>query len=92
MKIYVDIDNTICKTEGNDYEHAIPIPENIHKVNRLFDDGNEVYYWTARGHTSGKNWQNLTAKQLKEWGCKYNSIRFDKPSFDILFDDKASIL
>ena len=33
MKIYVDIDNTICKTEGNDYVNSKPIPENIEKIN-----------------------------------------------------------
>ena len=27
MKIYVDIDNTICKTVGTDYSGATPIKE-----------------------------------------------------------------
>ena len=32
---------------------------------------------------------NLTIKQLKKWGVKYNSLIFGKPSFDIMVDDKA---
>ena len=49
MKIYVDIDNTICKTEGMDYSKSSPIFANIEKINKLYDSGNEIIYWTARG-------------------------------------------
>ena len=29
-------------------------------------------------------------KQLKEWGCKYTSLRVgDKPHYDVWIDDKA---
>ena len=49
MKIYVDIDNTICKTEGTDYKSAMPIKSNIKKINNLFEKGHEIIYWTARG-------------------------------------------
>ena len=34
MKIYVDIDNTICKTDGMNYSEAIPISSNIKKINQ----------------------------------------------------------
>ena len=42
MKIYVDIDNTICKTLGMDYENAKPIKKNIDKINNLYNQGNEI--------------------------------------------------
>ncbi len=89
MTYFVDIDNTICLTEGNDYETSTPIMLNIQKINELFDKGHNVIYWTARGSSSGKDWYFLTIKQLNQWGCKYNSLITGKPSYDFLIDDKA---
>ena len=38
MKIYVDIDETICQSpESRDYNQAVPIIKNIAKINELFD-------------------------------------------------------
>ena len=48
MKIFVDIDNTICKTKGTDYLKAKPIFKNIDKINKLYNDGHEIIYWTTR--------------------------------------------
>ena len=32
----------------------------------------------------------IIKNQLKEWGCKYNSLRVgDKPHYDVWVDDKA---
>jgi len=89
MKIFVDIDNTICKTEGSDYINSTPIENAIHKINRLFENGHTITYWTARGGNSGIDWLELTVKQLAEWGCLYHTLSFDKPSYDCVLDDKA---
>jgi mannose-6-phosphate isomerase-like protein (cupin superfamily) len=89
MNIFVDIDNTICKTDGNNYNNSIPIKENIDKINKLYDQGNTIVYWTARGHNSKIDHTELTLNQLKEWGCKYTDVRLNKPSFDLLIDDKT---
>lgn len=87
---YVDIDGTICtKTENNNYADAKPYKWRISIINQLYDDGIEIHYWTARGMSSGKNWQELTKKQLAEWGCKYTSLNFNKPSYDLWIDDKC---
>ena len=32
--------------------------------------------------------RNLTLKQLKKWGVKYNQLIMGKPSFDLYIDDK----
>ena len=88
MTIFVDIDGTICTQEIN-YGNAKPISENISKINKLFDEGNFIVYWTARGQSSCIDWRETTENQLKKWGCKYNSLRLDKPGFDLLYDDKA---
>jgi hypothetical protein len=88
MIIYVDIDDTICHTQGFEYSSAVPIPEAINKVNRLYDDGDTIVYWTARGTFTGIDWRELTERQLKEWGAKYTELKFGKPVYDLFIDDK----
>lgn len=89
-KIYiVDIDGTICRTEKSDYNNSQPIFQRIFVVNELFDQGNKIIYWTARGQNSGKDWKDLTKQQLQTWGCKYHEVRFNKPAYDIWIDDKS---
>jgi hypothetical protein len=89
MLIYVDIDGTICTTVGG-YDNSKPIPENIAKINRLYDEGNIIVYWSGRGQNTGINWTELTAKQLTEWGCKFHDVIMrQKPAYDLLIDDKS---
>jgi hypothetical protein len=91
MNIYVDIDETICFYEGErDYNLAKPSLENIKKINILFEEGNEITYWTARGTVTKINWFNTTKKQLDEWGCKYHKLIVgEKPAYDLLICDKT---
>ncbi len=89
MDVFVDIDNTICYTNGMDYPNAQPITKNIEKVNQLYDEGHRITYWTARGMKTGINWRPLTEAQLKEWGARYHELRLDKPPYDIFIDDKT---
>ncbi|MDG1950356.1 MAG: hypothetical protein P8J32_06120 [bacterium] len=89
MDIYVDVDETLMRTEGMDYESAQPIPENIDKINKIFDAGHTITVWTARGAKSGIDWRDLTEKQLDEAELKYHYLRLDKPPFDVFIDDKA---
>jgi hypothetical protein len=91
MKFMVDIDGTICTIVGDgDYSNAKPLLKRIHTLNKLYDEGHEIHYWTARGSSSGKNWRELTEMQLKWWGCKYTTMSLGKPSYDVWIDDKAS--
>jgi hypothetical protein len=89
MKIYVDIDNTICKTIGNDYMNAEPIKDNISKINRLHQQGHEITYWTARGGTSGKEWKEFTEYQLQSWRCMYDFLKIGDKPFDLIIDDRS---
>lgn len=90
MIIYVDIDNTICRTKNSDYETSIPIYKNIAKINHLYDQNHTIIYWTARGGNSGKDWTELTLWQLNKWGCKYHELKINnKPSYDLLICDKT---
>ena len=91
MIIYIDIDETICYYEGaRDYNLALPIKENIAKVNELYDNDHEITYWTARGSVTGIDWYHVTQQQLLDWGCKYHNLSVgEKPAYDLLICDKA---
>ena len=90
MIIYVDIDETIC-THGTarHYPDAMPIRENINKINTLYDEGHTIVYWTARGGTTGLDWTELTTQQLVVWGVKHHELKMGKPSYDLFICDKA---
>tara|TARA_R100001015_G_C4508907_1_gene81162 strand:+ start:344 stop:631 length:288 start_codon:yes stop_codon:yes gene_type:complete len=87
--IYVDIDGTICQTNGLDYKNAKPRQEQIRKINKLYDEGNTIIYWTARGTVTKINWLNLIEEQLGRWGCRYDDVRIGKPQYDLWIDDKS---
>ena len=101
MSIYcVDIDGTICNNgdcESCKYEGSTPIKDNIDKINKLYDEGNIIKYFTARGMGRYKDdaqkakdkFYNLTKMQLDIWGCKYHELILGKPSADYYIDDKA---
>ena len=97
-KAYVDIDETICFYQGKRvYQEARPSHGNIAKINKLYDEGWHVTYWTARGGHSKRDLTDLTRAQLDEWGCKYHDLvvgwseqnKETKPSYDLVIDDKA---
>jgi hypothetical protein len=101
MKTYViDIDGTICNNGdcgSCKYEGSTPIPERIEKINALYDEGNTIKYFTARGMGRYKDdgaeatakFYSLTRMQLDIWGCKYHELILGKPSGDIYIDDKG---
>jgi hypothetical protein len=91
MKIYVDIDETICYYDGErNYSKALPLNDNITKINKLHEDGNEITYYTARGTVTGIDWFETTKNQLDKWGCKYHKLNIgNKPDYDLLICDKT---
>ena len=93
MIYMIDIDDTICitpKINGiHRYDMSLPLGHRIEHINKLYDQGHTIIYWTARGSSSGLDWTELTHKQLDDWGCKFQEVRLGKPSYDIWIDDKA---
>lgn len=97
MKYVVDIDGTVCSVTGGKYEEALPNQDRIAKINKLYDEGNQIIYLTARGMgRSGDNadlakrmFYELTKHQLDRWGCKYHKLVLGKPSGDYYIDDKG---
>ena len=45
--------------------------------------------FTARGTTTGVDWEDLTRKQLETWNVSYDDLLFGKPEADVYIDDKA---
>lgn len=98
MKYVIDIDGTICTSvkDGN-YESALPIKSRIEKINKLYDEGHQIIYLTARGMGRYDNDVNLaqarfyemTKLQLRLWNCKYHNLFLGKPSGDFYIDDKG---
>ena len=88
-KIFIDLDNTLCFTSGNDYINSKPIEERIRYINLLKEEGHFITIWTARGSITGIDHKDLTRKQLEEWGVKYDNLLMEKPSYDIYIDDKS---
>ena len=93
MKVFVDIDETICFYDGVErlgYKNAIPNLENIKKINTLYNEGHNITYWTARGTVSGIDYLELTKNQLNKWGCQYHKLSVgQKPNYDLLICDKT---
>ena len=97
----VDIDETICFFPNKrQYDQAEPSEENIAKINKLYDEGWRIIYWTARGGSdkskaAGRCYYDFTWKQLESWGCKFHDLSTGtkgdhiKPPYDMVVDDKA---
>ena len=88
MIIFIDIDNTICKSTNMEYDKSNPLTDRIKKANEWYEKGHQIVYWTARGTRTGINWFDVTYNQLTKWGCKFHELRMGKPAYDIFIDDK----
>lgn len=97
MNYVFDIDGTICTNTYGKYDSASPFKERIQKINRLYDEGNSITFFTARGmNTLNANiekvyekYYEFTSKQLQNWGVKYHKLILGKPSADVYVDDKG---
>jgi CMP-N-acetylneuraminic acid synthetase len=84
-----DIDGVIAHISPDlQYNLAKPFNENIQIVNRLYDLGNHIILFTARGTKTGINWMEITTNQMKQWGVKYHELKTGKPAADYYVDDR----
>ena len=56
MKFVIDIDNTICREKGPVINRK-PFEDRIKQINKLYDEGHEIIYHTARGLKSGRGYR-----------------------------------
>jgi len=89
MLICVDLDNTLFKTEGMEYEKSVPIDEMVNFINELYSRGNQIFIFTGRGSGSGIDYEELTKNQLRKAGVKYHKLITGKPPYDVFIDDRA---
>jgi CMP-N,N'-diacetyllegionaminic acid synthase len=87
--ILVDFDGVIADTDGTKYAESLPDESMISFINMLYDKGNIIRIFTARGSLSGRDWKSTTKKQLKEWNVKYHELITGKPTADLILDDIA---
>ncbi len=89
-KLFVfDIDGVIAlKREDLDYGQAMPNERMIKIINSLYDMGNRIVLFTARGYVTKIDWRPTTEKQMKDWGVKYHELHMGKPNADYYVDDK----
>ena len=87
MKIAFDLDNTVL-TQGspdNNYEDSEIKPGMVDYVNKLYDKGHEIYFYTARHFKH----HVYTDNYLKNCGFKYHGLYMNKISVDLFVDDRA---
>ena len=102
--IAFDLDGTLCtRPDGIEhlgpkkYNHCVPNQEMINVLNDLYDNGNTILIYTARGmgqfkgnvHKVHIELYELTLASLREWGVKHHGLIMGKIDFDMLIDDKA---
>lgn len=84
-----DIDGVIAGFRaGLDYAMAPPEMQMIKVINYLYELGNEIVLFTARGYVTGIDWSEVTKKQMQDWGVKYHELIMGKPNADYYVDDK----
>ena len=89
-KVYCfDLDGTLCTNTFGDYNSALPLSGSIALVNNLFNQGNTIKIYTARGSGSGIDWRPQTEIQLSDWGVCYHELFFGKPEADFYIDDRS---
>jgi len=102
--IAFDLDDVICYRSDQyenlgptKYDFCKPNYDVIEIVNQLYDEGNFIVIYTARGMSQFKGNVPLiyselyvkTMSQLNEWKVKYNQLIMGKIHYDVLIDDKA---
>lgn len=102
--IAFDLDDTLCYRPADvehlgvdKYYHCKPIKEMIDLCNEMYDKGNTIVIYTARGMKTldGKTddiygiLYPITIQSLQEWGVKYHRLVMGKLHYDMLVDDKC---
>jgi CMP-N-acetylneuraminic acid synthetase len=88
-----DIDGVVATLVPSlDYALASPNVEMIRTINFLYEQGHCIVLSTARGSKTGKDWQEVTRRQLTEWGVKHHQLLFGKPTADYYVDDRALLI
>ena len=79
MNFLIDIDGTICDDVPNEEPWRMktvkPYPDALKTINRWYDEGHIITFFTARTEAHRK----ITEEWLRKHGFKYHGIIFNKP-------------
>lgn len=86
LTIAVDLDGTLC-AEKKAFEkiYAEPFIKAIEAVNDLYNKGNTIIIFTARGW----NEYRITKDWLSSNNVLYNELIMGKPNYDYIIDDRS---
>ena len=88
QRFVFDIDGVIANKRADlDYSKATPNTGMIQIINQLYDWGNEIILFTARGYVTKINWFPVTKQAMEQWGVKYHELLMGKPNADFYVDD-----
>jgi hypothetical protein len=95
-KLCFDLDGVICTTKKANYKNSKPKKLIIKLINTLYKN-NYIIVFTAR--YMGRSKENVrlakkrgyknTLEQLKKWNLKFHELKFGKPTYDVIVDDKS---
>ena len=75
----IDIDGTICDDIKNEESHLYPsanvFPDSLNIINKWYDEGNVITFFTARESKD----RQVTEDWLEKHGFKYHALVMDKP-------------
>jgi len=95
-----DIDGVLCPKligDGVDYSSLKPFPQAVETINKLFDAGYKIVFFTSRfmsrcnnnPREAHKRGYEFTLNQLKKWGIKFHELHMGKIKADKYIDDKS---
>lgn len=98
MKVFVNI-NSITSYHLNlenefDYKSFKPKYHCIEKINKMYDNGDEIVYLVPKELNYGVDWEDFLFKKLVEWGCSFNDIicGIENVLLDSTFDGEITII
>ncbi|HNR06207.1 MAG TPA: phosphoheptose isomerase [Saprospiraceae bacterium] len=75
----IDIDGTICDDVPNEeperMRHVAPYPDALEIINKWYDQGHIIYYFTSRTEEH----RQITEEWLRKHGFKYHGMLMGKP-------------
>lgn len=77
--LLIDIDGTVTddipNEEAERMPSAIPFPNAVEHINRLYEKGHTITFFTSRTESM----RLVTEEWLNRWGFKYNGVIMNKP-------------
>jgi capsule biosynthesis phosphatase len=96
----IDVDDTLCKSNGRDYKSAKLIEPTAARLRTLHSEGHTIILYTARGMLScngnARLIEDTVRPTLVQWlwdnRVPYKTLVMGKPYADVYVDDKGMSL